>query len=226
MKIRKGKRISYFVFIVSWLFLMPASEVPTAQGKMIKNLKSGDRFQVEEIVHALRKEAKNLSLLKRDLYLIYTSMTSLQAKERFELLGCQENMAHAKGVYTYLADMLEQFLLVKGDKISYYSYLEKDGIEEMKTSVSQYLTNIERARAQIKDKSALSLIDKTLETIGSSLHLLDRVIQLLNQHLEPEEAGARTDTRNGEYLMHRYLLVPLRARIASNGENTRGPSHH
>jgi hypothetical protein len=202
MKTKRGEKISYSVFILSWLLVMPVSGAPSSLERMTEDLKSVDEFQVKQIERNLREKGQNLSRLKQDLHHIYTSMTSFRAEERFELLKCQENMAHTQRVYHYVTDMLQQVRLMKEDRIPYYAYLQKAGIEEMKTSVSQHLTNIERARAHIEDKSALNLIDKAIETIGSSLDLLDFLTEAFRGDKKPEEVGAKTDTRNRRYLMH------------------------
>jgi hypothetical protein len=209
MKKRQGKKISYCVFMLLWLLVTPVSGAPSSPDRMTKDLKSVDEFQVEQIERNLVGKGEKLSRLKQDLYHIYTSMTSFQAQERFELLRCQENMAHTQGVYNYVTDRLQQLLLMKNDRMPYYAYLEEAGIEEMKTSVKQHLANIERARAYIKDKSALSLLDKAIETIGSSLDLLDRLTEVFRGHKKLEEVRAKTDTRNMRYLLHRYLSVPI-----------------
>ena len=209
MKKRHGKKISYSVFMLLWLLVMPISGAPSSLVRMTKDLKSVDEFQVEQIERNLREKEQNLSRLRQDLRHIYTSMTSFHAKERFELLRCQENMAHTQRVYNYVTDRLQQLFLTKEDRIPYYAHLQNAGLEEMKTSVSQHLANIERARAQIKDKSALYLIDRAIETIRSSLDLLDRVMEVLRGHKRPEEVRAKTDARDGTYLMHRYLSATL-----------------
>ncbi len=167
------------VFSVLAMILVP--NVSFSQHETERNLKDY-KLEILNIRDELRKNINKLSLLKKDLRLISTSMSAREAEDRFLIIHSRENIENVEGIYMYLEDELEWVLLIKKEKISYYRYLKEYGIEQMRRLTTEYLNDLRRMHAQISNKVALDLIDKAIENTDSSLQLLDKAVEIVQQH--------------------------------------------
>lgn len=175
--------------LFSLLLTIFIPEVSFSQNEIIKDSINLDKLEILSIKKELRHNIKTLSLIKDDLKQIYTSMSAHQAKDRFIIINSCKKVENIKGIWMYVEDSLEQVLLMKKDKISYYWYLGEYGIEQMKTLITENLNDIQRMHSQISSDPALILIDKAKETTRSSSKVLNRALEIIKQH-----AGALSRT--------------------------------
>jgi hypothetical protein len=61
----------------------------------------------------------------------------------------------------------------------------------MRRLQDEYLNNIQRMYSQISSEPALRLIDEAVRTIHSSSGLLDKAIEIIQQHGMQGEAGIK-----------------------------------
>jgi len=163
-------------------FFVP--NVSFSQNGIATGSKDIDKLEILNIKNKLEDYIKELSVIKNDLKQIYTSMSASQAKEQFYIIHSRENIGNIQEIYMYVDNTLQEILLIKKDKIQYYRYLKEYEIDQMRRLANEYLNNIQRMRTQISNKTALHLIDKATETIHSSSELLDKAIEIVQQHSE------------------------------------------
>lgn len=179
------------IIVLSLVLAVFIPNVSYSQEKETKALKDAEKRETSDIKSSLTDRTKTLSILREDLKRIYTSMNSGQAKERFAIIHCRENIANIEGIYRYAADGLDGLFLIKRNNRSYYGYLNEYGFEQMRRLQDEYLRNIQKMYSQISTETALGVIDKAIETIGSSSRLLDETIAIIQEH--SKQAGEETE---------------------------------
>jgi hypothetical protein len=179
------KKIMIVLSLMSMVFIPGVSY---SQGKRTEDLKGLDKQEVLNVRNKLADNAKTLSLLSEEIKQLYTSMSASQSEGRFLIMHCGENIANIEGIYRYVADALDELLLIKKKKIPSYAYLEEYDLEEMGRLQNQYLNNIQTMYSQISSKPALHLIDEAAKTIHSSSELLNKAIETIQQHSKQREA--------------------------------------
>jgi len=168
--------------LFSLLLTIFIPEVSFSQNEVINDSKDLDKLEILSIKNELRDNIKTLSLIKDDLKKIYTSMSAHQAKDRSLIINSCKNVENIEGIWMYLEGSLEQVLLIKKDKISYYWYLGEYGIEQMKTFITENLNDIQRMHSQISNNDALHIIDKAKATTRSSSEVLNNALEIIKQH--------------------------------------------
>jgi hypothetical protein len=179
------KKIMIVLSLMSMVFIPGVSY---SQGKRTEDLKGLDKQEVLNVRNKLAGNANTLSLLSEEIKQLYTSMSASQSEGRFLIMHCGENIANIEGIYRYVADALDELLLIKKKKIPSYAYLEEYDLEEMGRLQNQYLNNIQTMYSQISSKPALHLIDEAAKTIHSSSELLNKAIETIQQHSKQREA--------------------------------------
>jgi hypothetical protein len=179
------------IVVLSLLLTVFIPKVSYSQDKGTADLEDADKREVLDVRNKLGENIKRLSLLSEDMKQLYTSMGASQPENRFLTMHCRENVANTEGIYRYVVDGLDQLLLIKKNKISYYGQLEEYGLEQMRRLQDEYLNNIQRMYSQISSEPALHLIDEAVTTIHSSSGLLDKAIEIIQHHGEQGEAGIK-----------------------------------
>jgi hypothetical protein len=179
------------IVVLSLLLTVFIPKVSYSQDKGTRDLEDADKREVLDVRNKLGENIKRLSLLSEDMKQVYTSMGASQPENRFLIMHCRENVANTEGIYRYVVDGLDQLLLIKKNKISYYGQLEEYGLEQMRRLQDEYLNNIQRMYSQISSEPALYLIDEAVKTIHSSSGLLDKAIEIIEQHGKQGEAGIK-----------------------------------
>lgn len=146
-----------------------------------KDLKQLDKGEVLDIRNRLTENAEKLSSIGENLKRVYTSMTASQAEGRFLTMHSRENITNIAGIYRYVADNLDELLLTKKNKVSYYAYLEEYGLEQMRRLQDEYFNHVLRIHGQISSAAASHPIDEAVRIIRSSSGLLDKAIDIIKQ---------------------------------------------
>jgi hypothetical protein len=167
--------LAFFVTI-----LIPG--ISLSQHEVTADVEDLDRSEILEIKDVLRNKTEDLSLLKKELLTVYTSMTAHQGKERYLVMRSRENIANIEGIYRYVEGALAELFLVDPNRISYYHYLKEYGIGKMRKLVNEYLENIQEVCPEISNRVASHVIDQATETICLSSGLLDRGIDIVQQY--------------------------------------------
>jgi hypothetical protein len=183
-KTKKGKAGTMMKKMIVLLSLLLAVLIPKpsySQKAGTKDLKQVDNQEVLDIRNSLTENAEKLSSIGENLKRIYTSMSASQAEGRFLTMYSRENISNIAGIYRYVADNLDELLLIKKDKVSYYAYLEEYGLEQMRRLQDEYLNHVLRIHGQISSAAASHSIDEAATIIRSSSGLLDKAIDVIKQ---------------------------------------------
>jgi hypothetical protein len=179
------------IVVLSLLLTVFIPRASSSQEEGTKALKDVEKREVLDVKTKLMEATQTLSLVTKDLKEVYTSMDSGQAQERFAVIHCRENVANIEGIYRYIVDSLDGFLLTKKNKVAYYGYLNEYGFEQMRRLQDQYLADIQSLCSQIPTK-AIGVINKAVETIDGSSRLLDEAIAIIHEHSKQAGEGMET----------------------------------
>lgn len=180
------KRI--LVLFLSVLVLIPSSS--SSQGEST-NVKAGvDRLYASHLKNRFRDAREDLSRIKKDLEAISTSITSHESTQSYLVKRSYEDIESVAGICLYLERGMDELLLVKEDKLSYYCYLKKYGIEKMQAQSNNYLKKITKRRAEISHEAALRLLGRATEDIRLSSGLMEDVVEMLQRCSQKEGAAS------------------------------------
>jgi hypothetical protein len=149
-----------------------------------------DKLQVLYLKAKFRNIRIDLSRLRNDLETLSTSMTAHESVQSYLIKRSYEKIGGMEGICRYMESGMDRLLLVEQDKLSYYCYLKKYGIEKMRNRSNEYLNNIKKMRTQILDSAAIPLIDRAEENIRLSSGLMNKVVDMLQQCIGEEKPGS------------------------------------
>jgi molecular chaperone GrpE (heat shock protein) len=161
------------------LMLMP--NVASSRKEASSTKADVDKLQVLYLKAKFKNIRINLSKLREDLKSLSTSMTAHEALQSDLIKRAYEAIGGTEAICEYMESMTDRLSRVEKDKLSYYCYLQKYGVEQMKSRSNEYLHNIKRMRTQISNREAIQLVGKAEENIRSSSGLIDKVVETLQQ---------------------------------------------
>jgi len=140
-----------------------------------------DKLQVLYLKAKFRNIGTDLSELRNDLKTLSTSLSAHESVQSYLIKRSYEEIESMEGICRYMESGMDRLLLVEKDRLSYYCYLQKYGIEQMRNRSNEYLNNIKKMRTQILNTAAMQLIDEAAENIRSSSGLIDKVVEMLQR---------------------------------------------
>lgn len=167
------------VLLLLVLVLMPDVSFSRKKPKSTKT--DVDKLQVLILKTEFRNIRINLSELRNDLKSLSTSMSAHESVQSYLIKRSYEEIGGTERICRYMESVTDRLSIVEKDRLSYYCYLQKHGIEQMRNRSNEYLNNIERMRTQISSTAAIQLIDKAVENIRSSSGLIDKVVEMLQR---------------------------------------------
>ena len=188
---KEGNKMKEITLILAFFVTILIPGISLSQHEVTADVEDLDRSEILEIKDVLRNKTEDLSLLKKELLTVYTSMTAHQGMERYLVMRSRENIANIEGIYRYVEGALGELLLVDPNRISYYHYLKEYGIEKMRRLVNEYLHNIQEVHPEISNRDALHVIDQATETVRSASELLATAIDIVQQHSRQREPQLR-----------------------------------
>lgn len=169
------------IVLLSSLLIVLTPKASDSQEVGTKDLRQLDKGEVLDVRNRLTEDAERLSSLGENLKRACTAMGASQAEDRFLTIHSRENIMNIAGIYRYVADNLDELLLIKKDKVPYYAYLEEYGLEQMRRLQDEYFNHVLRIRGQISSVAASHPIDEAVRIIHSSSGLLDKAIDIIKQ---------------------------------------------
>ncbi len=173
---------------LSILVLMP--NVSSSRAEPTSAKVEVDKSHVQHLKTKFRNIREDLSRVRNDLETISTSMTAHESVQSYLIKRAYEDIGSMAGICRYMERGMDGLLLVEEDKLAYYCYLQKYGIERMGNRSHEYLNNIKKMRDKISDKAALRLIDGAAENIRLSSGLIDNVVEMFQQYSGQEEPAS------------------------------------
>jgi hypothetical protein len=176
-----GTMMKKMIVLLSLLLAVLTPKPSYSQEGGTKDLRQLDKGEVLDIRNRLTENAEKLSSIGENLKRISASMSASQAEERFLAMHSRENIMNIAGIYRYVADNLDELLLIKKDKVPYYAYLEEYGLEQMRRLQDEYFNHVLRIHGQISSVAASHPIDEAARIIRSCSGLLDKAIDVIKQ---------------------------------------------
>ncbi len=149
-----------------------------------------DKVQLLRLGTKFRNIGRDLSKLKDDLESLTASMTAHESAQAYLVKQSYQEIEDIEGICRYMEGVIGRLTLVDKDKLSYYSYLQRYGIELMRKQSDQSWNNLQKMRSEISIAAATELIDQASQDIRSSSGLMDEVIQMLPHADKEEKAGS------------------------------------
>jgi len=181
-----GTMMKKMIVLLSLLMTVLIPRPSYSQEAGTKDLRQLDKAEVLDIRSRLTQNAEKLSSIGENLKRACTSMGASQAEDRFLAMHSRENIMNIAGIYRYVADNLDELLLMKKDKVPYYAYLEEYGLEQMRRLQDEYFNHVLRIHGQISSAAASHPIDEAARIIRSSSGLLDKAIDIIKQQSETQ----------------------------------------
>ena len=146
-----------------------------------------DKLQVQYLKAGFSNIRLNLSRLRNDLKMLSSSMTAHESTEAYLIKRSCDNIGSVEAICQYMERGMNSLLFVEADKVSYYCYLQKHGIEQMRKRSHEYLNNIKTMRTHVGTLAAAGLIAEAEGSILQSSGLIDKVLQMFQRHIGEEE---------------------------------------
>jgi hypothetical protein len=185
-KEKVGTMMKKMIVLLSLLLIVLAPKASYSQGAATKDLRQLDEGEVLDIRNRLTESAEKLSSIGENLKCVCTAMGASQPEERFLTMHSRENIMNISGIYRYMADNLDELLLIKKDKVPYYAYLKEYGLEQMRRLQDEYFDHVLSIQGQISSAAASHPIDEAARIIRSSSGLLDKAIDIIKQQGKTE----------------------------------------
>ncbi len=150
-----------------------------------------DKLQVLYLKTKFRNIRIDLSKLRNDLKTLSTSMSAHESVESYLIRRSYDKIGSMEAICRYMESITDKLSRVEKDKLSYYCYLQKYGIEQMKNRSNEYLNDIKKMRTQILNTAAMELIDEAAEKIRLSSGLIEKVVEMLQRCSGEEKPGLR-----------------------------------
>ena len=182
-----GTMMKKMIVLLSLLLAVLTPKSSYSQEVGTKDLRQLDKGEVLDIRNRLTENAEKLSSIGENLKRVYTSMSASQAEAQFLTMHSRENIMNIAGIYRYVADDLDELLLTKKNKVSYYAYLEEYGLEQMRRLQDEYFDHVLRIYGPISNTAAADPIDKAASIIRSSSWLLDKAIDIIKQQSKTQQ---------------------------------------
>ncbi|UCD87518.1 MAG: hypothetical protein JSV01_07135 [Desulfobacterales bacterium] len=161
------------------LMLMPDS---ASSRKEAKGAQAGvDKLQVLYLKTKFRNVRINLSRLREELERISTSMSAHESIQSHVIKRSCVAIGGTEAICEYMENITDGLSHVEKGKLSYYCYLQKYGVEKMKSQSDEYLHTIKEMHTQISNAIAMQLIDKAQMNIRSSSELINKVVETLQR---------------------------------------------
>ena len=174
------------IVLLSLLLTIVIPKASYSQKAGPKDLNQVDKQEVLDIRNRLTESAEKLSSIGENLKRVCTAMGASQPEERFLTMHSRENIMNIAGIYRYVADNLDEVLLIKKDKAPYYAYLREYGLEQMRRLQDEYFDHVLSIQGQISSTAASDPIDEAARIIRSSSGLLDKAIGIIKQQGKTE----------------------------------------
>lgn len=171
------KRIVVLLLLV--LVLMPNVSSSRKEPRSTKT--DVDKPQVLYLKTEFREIRINLSKLREDLKTLSTSMRAHESVQSYLIKRSYKKIGGIEAICRYMETVVDRLSVVEKDSLSYYCYLQKHGVKQMRNRSNEHLNNIKRMQTQILDDAATRLIDEAVENIRASLGLIDKVVETLQR---------------------------------------------